>query len=133
MSREQSPDDARAAFRVAAALALIPALNMARTGAFGRGGTLALSLSGMFAIAAALLWTEAPDRVRRPAENAVAHLLRWSTIVAVVGHVCIAAGGGVIVLLAVPAYWLSLPIVAGSVVVLAGVRMWARLTGSADL
>ena len=60
----------------------------------------------------------------------MARVLCGATIVAVAGHVCIWSGVGALALLAVPAYWLSVPIVVISVVVLAGVRMWASLTSS---
>ena len=113
-------------------LAFIPAVDMARSGLFGRGGALALSLSGVFAAAALLLWIGPSDRMRIVGENTVAHVLRRSAIFAVAGYVCIAARLGFMSLLAVPVYWLSLPIVVVSVIVWIGIRMGASLAASGD-
>ena len=128
----QSPDDGHTAFQIAAVLAFMTAIDMARSGLFGRGGALALSLSGVFAAAAVLLWIGPSDRVRIVGENTVAHVLRRSIMFAFAGYVSIAARLGFISLLAVPVYWLSLPIVVVSVIVWIGVRMGASLTASGD-
>ena len=132
MTNQQSPNDAHTAFQVSAVLALITAIDMSRSGLFGRGGALALSLSGVFAAAAVLLWIGPSDRMHVAGEKTVAHVLHRSTIFAFVGYVCIAARLGFISLLAVPLYWLSLPIVAVSVIVWIGVRLGASLTASGD-
>jgi predicted membrane-bound mannosyltransferase len=79
-----------------------------------------------------LLWTGPSDRVRIAGENTVAHVLRRSTIFAFAGYVCIAARLGFRSLLAVPVYWLSLPIVVVSVIVWIGVRIGASLPASGD-
>lgn len=132
MTNQQSPNDPHTAFQVSAVLGLITAIDMARSGLFGRGGALALSLSGVFAAAVVLLWIGPSDRMHIAGENTVAHVLRRSTIFAFVGYVCISARLGFISLLAVPLYWLSLPIVAVSVIVWIGVRLGASLTASGD-
>jgi hypothetical protein len=131
LTKQQSADDGTAC-HVAAVLALITAVDMARSGLFSRGGALALSISGVFAAAAVLLWTVASDRERSAAENTLVHVLRRSTIFAFAGYVCIAARLGFLSLLAVPVYWLSVPIVIVSVVVWIGIRMWSGLTGSGN-
>ena len=131
MTNENSRNGAHA-FHVAAILALIVAVDMGRSGLFGRGGALALSLSGVFAAAAVLLWIGPSDRVQIAGENVVAHVLRRSTIFAFAGYVGIAARLGFISLLAVPFYWLSVPIVVVSVIVWIGVRMGASLTARGD-
>ena len=132
MTNEKSRNDAHAAFHVAAVLALLVSLDMGRSGIFGRGGALALSFSVVFAAAAVLLWLGPSDRVHIAGENTVAHVLRRSTIFAFVGYVGIAARLGFLSLLAVPLYWLSVPIVVVSVIVWIGVRMVASLTPSGD-
>ena len=132
VTNEQSPNRAHTAFQVAAVLALITAVDMARSGLFGRGGALALSFSGVFAAASVLLWIGPSDRMHIAGENIVGHVLRRSTIFAFAGYVCIAARLGFISLVAVPLYWLSLPIVVVSVIVWIGMRMGARLTASGD-
>lgn len=120
----------RPAFRIAAVIALIPAGNMAYSGVFGRGGLLAVSLSIVFALAAVLLWTGASAQGRSSGEEKVARVLCGATIVAVAGYVYVSSGATALLLLAVPAYWLSVPIVVISVVILAGIRMRASLTSS---
>jgi hypothetical protein len=115
----------RVPFRVAAVLAIIPAIGMARSGFFGRGGVLALSGSAVFATAAVLLWTAGSPRGR--AERIVAHVLRRATLIAFVGYVGIASGPGPIVLLAVPFYWLSVPIVVTSTLIWIAIRGWTAL------
>jgi hypothetical protein len=132
VTNQQSPNDAHTAFHVAAVLALMTAIDMARSGLFGRGSAVALTFSGVFAAAAVLLWTGPSDLVHIAGENTVAHVLRRSTVVAFAGYVCIAARLGFVSLLAVPLYWLSLPIVVVSVIVWIGVRMGAGLTASGD-
>ena len=117
-------------FDVAAVLALIPAIGMARSGLLGPGGSLALVLSGVFVAAAILLWTGEASSARGTAENTVAGVLRRATAIAVVGYVCISSGVGVIALLAVPLYWLSVPIVGVTVLVWTGIRTWKRLTAA---
>ena len=132
MTNQQTPNNAHTAFQVSAVLALITAIDMARSGLFGRGGALALSLSGVFAAAGVLLWIGPSDRVHIAGENTVAHVLRRSTVFAFAGYVCIAARLGFISLLAVPFYWLSLPIVVVSVIVWIGVRLGGSFTASGD-
>jgi hypothetical protein len=132
VTNEESRNGAHTAFHVAAVLALIVAVDMGRSGLFGRGGAIALSLSGVFAAAAVLLWIGPSDRVHIAGENIVAHVLRRSTIFAFAGYVGIAARLGFISLLAVPLYWLSVPIVVVSVIVWIGVRMGASLTVRGD-
>lgn len=114
-------------FHVAAVLALIPAIGTARSGLYGQGGTLALAMSAVFALAAILLWTGESDSARGPVENTVAGVLRRSITIAVVGYLCIASRLGVIVLLAVPFYWLSVPIVVVSVLLWSVMRTWRAL------
>ena len=132
MTNEESPNGAHTAFHLAAVLALIVSVDMGRSGLFGRGGAIALSLSGVFAAAAVLLWIGPSDRVHIAGENTVAHVLHRSTVVAFAGYVGIAARLGFISLLAVPLYWLSVPIVVVSVIVWIGVRIVASLTPSGD-
>jgi hypothetical protein len=132
LTGQETPDEGGAAFGVAAWLALITAIDMARSGFLGRGGALALSSSGVFAAAAVLLWTGPSNRVRSPGENTVAQLLRRSTMFAFAGHVCIAARLGFISLLAVPVYWLSVPLVIACVFGWIGLRMWTSLTAGGD-
>ncbi len=105
---------------------------MARSGLVGRGGALALSFSGVLAAAAVLLWTGPSDLAHIAGENTVAHVLRRSAAVPFAAYVAIAARLGFISLVAVPLYWLSLPIVVVSVIVWIGVRMGASLTACGD-
>jgi hypothetical protein len=132
VANEKSRNGAHTGFHVAAILALMVAIDMGRSGLIGRGGALALSLSGVFAAAAVLLWIGPSDRMHVAGENIVAHVLRRSTIFAFAGYVGIAARLGFISLLAVPFYWLSVPIVVVSVIVWIGVRMGASLSASGD-
>lgn len=130
MASEQSPDGGGTTFVATAALALIPAIDGMRAGFLGRGGALSLSLSGVFVAAAVLLWTGAFGQARSRRENAVARWLCRSTIAFVIGQLFVR--NGVVLLLAVPAMWLSLPVVMASVLILIGVRMWTSLRAAGN-
>ena len=110
----------RIACLVTGVLMLIPAIHSGYAGFLDRGGIFAIAIGSMLAAASAvLIGTAAAGKVQSPMERGAILILCSSSATLVVGYSCIWAGiamnpgsniPGLIGLLGVPFYWLSIPV-----------------------